>query len=101
MFGIQYISLKKDVYTEKYSASAIETIVLNNRSYNVYISTSSDDNISARLNANTSGFVAKSNSVLDIQYELSGDVLTIIGYDKKGPKEFVLNPEAANIETSE
>lgn len=41
-------------------------------------------------------------------YEISlektnGDVLTIIGYDNKGPKEFVLNPEAANkeIETSE
>lgn len=31
----------------------------------------------------------------------SGDVLTIIGYDNKGPKEFVLNPEAANVEMSE
>lgn len=31
----------------------------------------------------------------------SGDVLTIIGYDKNGPKEFVLNPEAGNKEVGE
>ena len=39
-------------------------------------------------------------------YEISveksnGDVLTIIGYDKNGAKEFVLNPEAGNKEVGE
>ena len=39
-------------------------------------------------------------------YEISiekfnGDVMTIIGYDKDGPKEFILNPEAGNKETGE
>jgi len=43
------------------------------------------------------------NKPITYWYEVSleknnGDVLTIIGYDNKGPKEFVLNPEAANKE---
>jgi len=77
LFGIKYISLKKDVYTQEYSAEAVDTIVLNSRSYNVNVITSSNENIKARLNASTSGFVHKDNSVLDINYNLSGGVLTI------------------------
>ena len=43
------------------------------------------------------------NKPIKYWYEVSleknnGDVLTIIGYDNKGPKEFILNPEAANKE---
>ena len=43
------------------------------------------------------------NKPITYWYEVSleknnGDVLTIIGYDNKGPKEFILNPEAANKE---
>lgn len=45
------------------------------------------------------------NKPITYWYEISleknnGDVLTIIGYDKQGAKEFILNPEAGNKEIS-
>lgn len=46
------------------------------------------------------------NKPVKYWYEISiekpnSDVMTIIGYDNDGPKEFILNPEAGNKETGE
>lgn len=63
-------------------------------------------NINLYLSAEDTKIGAIINKPVIYWYEISiekssGDVLTIIGYDNKGPKEFVLNPEAANVEMSE
>lgn len=90
--------LKLRITEAKNEASVIMeksiTILENTTSVNIYLS-SNDTKIGEII-----------SKPITYWYEVSlekssGDVLTIIGYDKKGPKEFVLNPEAANIETSE
>ena len=42
LFGIKYISLNKDVYTQEYAAESVNTVVLNSRSYDVNIIPSSN-----------------------------------------------------------
>lgn len=98
--GNDYTFQVNDVIKFKVSEAKNESNVIIEK--NITIETETTE-VPIYISANETKLGDYINKPITYWYEVSleknnGDVLTIIGYDNKGPKEFVLNPEAANKE---
>ena len=75
LFGITYISYHDNYYSEAYDTSAISTIRVNSRAYDVYVVPASSEEISLRVYANSLGFVMNKNSDVGIEANVEDDTL--------------------------
>jgi len=98
--GEDYTFQVNDVIKFKVSEAKNESNVIIEKTITIETETTE---VPIYISANETKLGDYINKPITYWYEVSleknnGDVLTIIGYDNKGPKEFVLNPEAANKE---
>ncbi len=77
LFGIDYISLNEAKYSNAYNSATIDTIDLSSRGYTVKVVATDSDNISAKVYANTLGFVKKKSSEVKINGQITGGVLDL------------------------
>lgn len=98
--GEDYTFQVNDVIKFKVSEAKNESNVIIEKTITIETETTE---VPIYISANETKLGDYINKPITYWYEVSleknnGDVLTIIGYDNKGPKEFILNPEAANKE---
>ena len=86
IFGITYISKQVQVASTPVSASSINRVVLNSRSYNVNIKSTNEGNIYAEIDSKSFGFVHKKNKTATISQNSYNNSLLL---DIAEPKGFI------------
>lgn len=84
LFNITYINYNIKKETAHYDPSAVSTIELSTRAYDVEILESEDDKISLKANSNSFGFVLEKNKGFDVNSRLVGSTLEITVYEPHG-----------------
>lgn len=77
LFGITFISYNEKSLSEYYDISQVEKIVINSRSYDVNIESSTNSKVYAKVLNNSLGYVLKENKDLKIGENLSNNTLTL------------------------
>lgn len=77
LFGIDYISLNEVKYSNAYDSKNVNTIEMSSRGYKVKVISTDSENISAKVYANTLGFVKKKSSEVKINGQISSGVLDL------------------------
>jgi len=76
VFGITFISHNERLISKDYKLEKVNQIVLNSRSYNIEVFSTTSSNVSARVEGHSLGYVSKLNSKLLLKEELENGMLT-------------------------
>ena len=76
IFGITFISHNERLISKDYKLENVNQIVLNSRSYDIEVFSTSSSNLSVRVEGHSLGYVTKNNSKLLLKEELTNGILT-------------------------
>ena len=76
LFGITFISHNDRLISKDYKINNVNQIILNSRSYDVDITTTTDSYVTARVECHSLGYVLKNNSKVLLKEEFTNGILT-------------------------
>lgn len=78
LFGIVFISYNQKETSQKFEASSVDKIIIQSRSYNVEVKSTTQSNVYLTVENHSLGYVLEKNSKLDIFESFENNVLTYI-----------------------
>ena len=84
IFGITFISHNERLISKDYKIENVNQIVLNSRSYDIELLSTTSSNLSARVEGHSLGYVTKLNSKLLLKEELENGILSFTVIEPHG-----------------